>query len=453
MRDLIRQKIVDALAEPIPDFTPRDVHIPAIANKAIAVVGMRRAGKTTFLWQILQDRLQSGTQRDGLLYFGFEDERLAGMTVADLGVIVEEYYRLHPEWRDGRRPVFFLDEIQIVPGWEVFTRRLLETEKMDLFLSGSSARLLSREVATSMRGRALEALVHPFSFREYLRYFGREPSRSVNQLPKAARSALEKDLRTYLSQGGFPESLGAAARDRFELLRSYVDTALLRDVIERHSVSNPVALRWMVRHLLANPAGSFSVNKFHGDLRSQNIPVAKDTLHAYLGHLEDAFLIRTVSMSSGSERQRMVNPRKAYPIDMGLIPVFDPTGRGNVGHALETAVLLELERRGTQRSYMRTADGFEVDFLARYPEGGEELIQVCSDLDGANTKERELRALIAAGRERPGVRLRLISLEPEAPRDLPAGIVWQSASDWLLSAQPEVAGSAPRRRARKQAGQ
>jgi len=97
------------------------------------------------------------------------------------------------------------------------------------------------------------------------------------------------------------------------LLRSYVDTALLRDVIERHAVSNPVALRWMVRHLLANPAGSFSVNKFYGDLRSQNIPVANDTLHAYLGHLEDAFLIRTVSMSSGSERQRMVNPRKAYP--------------------------------------------------------------------------------------------------------------------------------------------
>jgi len=192
MRDLIRQKIVDALVEPIPAFTPRDVHIPAIVNKAIAVVGMRRAGKTTFLWQILQERLRRGTQRDGLLYFGFEDERLAGMTVGDLGIIVEEYYKLHPEWRDGRRPVFFLDEIQTIPGWEVFARRLLETEKMDLFLSGSSARLLSREVATNMRGRALEALVHPFSFREYLRYFGREPLRPIGQLPKAARSTLEK---------------------------------------------------------------------------------------------------------------------------------------------------------------------------------------------------------------------------------------------------------------------
>jgi predicted AAA+ superfamily ATPase len=128
---------------------------------------------------------------------------------------------LHPEWRDDRRPVFFLDEIQTVPGWEVFARRLLETEKIDLFLSGSSARSLSREVATSMRGRAMEALVHPFSFREYLRYFGREPDRPAGQLAKAVRSAL------------------------------------LRDVIERHAVSNPVALRWMVRHLLSNPAGTF----------------------------------------------------------------------------------------------------------------------------------------------------------------------------------------------------
>ena len=454
MRDLIRQKIIDALAEPIPEFTRRDVHIPTIANKAIAVIGMRRAGKTTFLWQILQDRLAGGTQRDGLLYFGFEDERLAGMTVADLGLIVEEYYQLHPEWRDTRRPVFFLDEIQTVPGWEVFARRLLETERIDLFLSGSSARLLSREVATSMRGRAMEALVHPFGFREYLRYFGREPERHAEHLPKAARSALEKDLRTYLACGGFPESLRAAARDRFELLRGYVDTTLLRDVIERHAVSNPGALRWMVRHLLANPAGSFSVNKFYGDLHSQNIAVAKDTLHAYLGHLEDAFLIRTVSMSSGSERQRMVNPRKAYPIDMGLIPVFDPTGRANLGHALETAVLLELERRGAQISYLRTAEGFEVDFLVRYPEGGEELIQVCADLDTPATREREMRALLAAGMERPGALQRLISLVPEIPRDIPDGITWHSASEWLLSGREELPiGAAAKRRSRKRSVQ
>lgn len=429
---IIRQKIVDSLAESVPEFTRRDVRMPAVKGKAVAVIGMRRTGKSTFLWQVLADRLAQGTGREGLLFFRFEDERLAGMTAADLHLIVEEYYRLHPEWRDKRRAVFFLDEIQVVSGWESFARRLLDTEKVELFLSGSSARLLSREVATSMRGRAMEVLVHPFSFREYLRHFSREPKQEPERLTKAARSTLEKDLREYLASGGFPEALGVSARDRFELLRGYVDTALLRDVIERYSVSHPAALRWMVRQLLGNAAGTFSVNKFHGDLRSQGIPVAKDTLHAYLSYLEDAFLMRTVSLASASERRRMVNPRKIYPIDTGLIPIFDRSGRTNLGHALETCVLLELERRGAVISYVRTESGFEVDFLARYPDRKEDLIQVCTDLDDTAVREREVRALMEAAREHPRATLHIVSLDPEIVPDVPKNITLHSAAAWLL---------------------
>ena len=430
---LIRQKIVDALAAPVPAFTRRDLRLPGVPGKAVAVIGMRRTGKTTFLWQVLADRLAQGTAREGLLYFSFEDERLVGMTAADLNLLVEEYYRLHPEWRDRRRAVFLLDEIQVVPGWESFTRRLLDTEKVEIFLSGSSARLLSREVATSMRGRAMEVLVHPFSFREYLRHLGREPRQDPGRLPKAARSAMEKDLREYLTGGGFPEALDIAPRDRFELLRGYVDVALLRDVVERHAVSHPVALRWMVRHLLGNAAGFFSVNKFHGDLRSQGIPVAKDTLHAYLGYLEDAFLIRTVSIASESQRRRMVNPRKIYPIDPGLIPVFDRSGRANLGHALETCVLLELERRGAEIAYVRTQGGFEVDFLVRHPSGRQDLIQVCADLAHPATRERETRALLDAAREHPKASLHVISLEPQVAHPLPRGITTHPASAWLMA--------------------
>jgi len=314
---------VDSLASAIPEFTRRDVRLPALRGKAVAVIGMRRTGKSTFLWQILSDRLSRGISRESLLYFGFEDERLAGMKATELQLLVEEYYRVHLRLRDSGQTVFFLDEIQVVSGWENFARRLLETEKIELFLSESSARLLSREVATSMRGRAMEALVHPFSFREYLRHVGREPEVEVRRLPKAALSALEKDLREYLALGGFPDAVGAAPRDHFDLLRGYVDTTLLRDVIERHEVSHPIALRWMVRHLLSNAAGYFSVNKFYGDLKSQGIPVAKDTLHEYLGYLENAFLIRIVSVSTASERRRMGNPRKVYPVDPELIPLFD----------------------------------------------------------------------------------------------------------------------------------
>ncbi|MCX5682402.1 MAG: ATP-binding protein [Planctomycetota bacterium] len=433
MREIIRQKIVDGLASPVPPFTRRDVRLPKVAGKAVAVIGMRRTGKTTFLWQVLGDRLAAGVAREGLLYFSFEDERLAGMAAADLHLVVEEYYRLHPQWRDTRRAVFFFDEIQVVPGWETFARRILDTERVELFLSGSSARLLSREVASSMRGRAMEALVHPFSFREYLRYFGREPQHPPDRLPKAERSAMEKDLREYLVCGGFPEALGVAGRDRFELLRGYVDLVLLRDVVERYEVSHPTALRWMIRHLLGNAAGTFSVNKFHGDLRSQGWHVAKDTLHAYLGHLEDAFLVRTVLIASGSERRRMVNPRKAYPIDPGLIPVFDTAGRANLGHALETCVMLELQRRGAEVAYVRTASGQEVDFLVRYPTGRQELIQVCADLTERRTCEREMNALLEAAVEHPKASLHLITLDMPVGAEAPPPMTVHAAGDWLLA--------------------
>lgn len=433
IRDLLRRKIIDALAVQPPGLTRRDVRLPGVPGKAIAVVGMRRSGKTTFLWQVLADRLAGGAPRESLLYFSFDDERLAGLTAPDLHVIVEEYYRLHPELRDRRRAVFFFDEIQVVSGWEAFARRLLDDERADLFLSGSSARLLSREVATSMRGRAMEALIHPFSFREFLRHLGREPDRLPDRLPKARRSTLERDLRLYLAGGGFPEAVGLAEpRDRLDLLRGYVDAVLLRDVIERHGVSHPVALRWMTRHLLANAAGTFSIHRLWNDLRSQGIPAAKDSLHAWLGHLEDAFLIRTASIATDSERRRMVNPRKVYPVDPGLIPVFDRSGKANLGHALETCVLLELERRGAQTAYVRTGEGWEVDFLARLPGAGEALIQVCADPGSPEVLQREIRALTAAAALHPRAARILISLEPDVPPGVPAGVEFHSASGWLL---------------------
>ncbi|MFQ5799455.1 MAG: ATP-binding protein, partial [Bacteroidota bacterium] len=280
---------------------------------------------------------------------------------------------------------------------------------------------------------------HPFSFREYLRHLGREPEAEPVHVPKAQRSALEKDLRQYLIHGGFPEAVASVPRDRFDLLKGYVDTALLRDVVERHAVSHPVALRWMVRHLLANAAGSFSVNKFYGDLRSQGIPVAKDTLHEYLGYLEDAFLIRAVSLSTRSERRRMVNPRKVYPVDPGLIPLFDPSGRPNLGHALETCVMLELERRGAEVSYVRNKTGSEVDFLVRFPDGRRELLQVSVDMDAPDVRDRELRGLVGAFTEHRGSTAHLIVLEPERPPGLPDSVHFHAATEWLLAEPPEGA--------------
>ena len=426
-RELLRAKLDESLAAPFRPLTPRDVRLPAVAGKAFAIIGVRRSGKTSFLAQCRAARLQAGSRAESQLLLLLEDERLAGITVADLGWLIEEHARRFPELRAAGGVTLYLDEVQNVPDWERLVRRLIDTAAVEVFVTGSSARLLSREVATSLRGRAMEVLVHPFSFREALRHTGDDP-------PPAA---LDRRLRRYLIEGGFPEAQGVEPRDRAALLTGYVDVVVLRDVIERHGVTNPLALRWMQRQLLADPGGRFSVKKQYDTLRSQGVRVGKDTLHAYLGYLEDIFLVRTVSMHSASERQRMVHARKAYPVDPGLIALFTTSGRSHAGRALETVVLLELERRGWEVSYVRTAEGWEVDFFAHRAGEPPLLVQVCLETAEDATWEREVRALRSAGQAYPDAALLLVTLDSSPPRrPLPERIAWAPAARWLLEPDP-----------------
>jgi len=447
---LLDEKLADSLEAPWPEATPRRVlgrvHFP---GKATAVVGMRRAGKTTFLHQLRRERLEAGADRHGLPYLNFEDERLAGLTADHLNPLVEHYYRRRPEARGSKTVTWCFDEIQVVPGWERFVRRLLDAEQVEVFVTGSSAALLSREIATALRGRAWEVLLHPFSFEESLRHRGMAPPASPDSLSSKDRSTLEHAFLDYLEVGGFPEAQGLDVATRRQLLRDYVDVAMLRDVVERHGVTNVAGLRWLVRHLLGNAAGLFSVERFYSALRSQGLSISKDTVHQLLGHLTDCFLVRTVWLEAKSERQRMVNPRKAYPVDPGLIPVFDRTGRANVGHSLESAVMVELERRRCEVTYVRTPEGHEVDFLARFPDGEEELIQVCAEASDPATAERELRALAGASALHPRATQRLLLLNRDPiPQAVPEGVIVQPAYEWMLPVGEETERSGHKTRSK-----
>jgi predicted AAA+ superfamily ATPase len=429
------EKLADSLSKPLPVFTPRRVFgAVSMPGKATAVIGMRRAGKTTYLHQLRQERLDKGIARERLPYINFEDERIAGLSAEHLHPLVEEYYRLHPALRGKETVTWCFDEIQVVPGWERFVRRLLDSEKVEVFITGSSSALLSREIATALRGRAWEVVIHPFSFEESLRHRAQAVPKRPDFLSATERSMLERAFLDYLIAGGFPETQGFDTATRSQLLRDYVDVAMLRDVVERHAVSNVAGLRWLVRHLLGNAAATFSVEKFYAALKSQGFAISKDTVHQLLSYLEDCFLVRTVWMDAASERQRMVNPRKAYPVDPGLIPVFDRTGRANTGHSLETVVLVELERRRREVSYVRTEQGQEVDFLVRHPDGQTELIQVCSDATDPDTAGRELRALVEAGRLYKKATKRMLTLNRDSIiRGVPEDIVVQPAYEWILS--------------------
>ena len=312
-------------------------------------------------------------------------------------------------------------------------RRLLDTPGHEIFLSGSSAKLLSREIATSMRGRAWEITIHPFSLREFLRHHGHEIPSNPSALSAKKTATLDHHFTRYLETGGFPEAQGLDAPTRRQLLQGYVDVLLLRDVIERHRIANTTALRWLVRRLLSSPASLFSVTKFSTDLKSQGIPVARDHLYELLAHLEDAFLLHTVPVATDSEKRRQVNPRKVYPADPALIAVFDRSGKPNTGHALETAVFIELQRRHSEIAYVKTANGYEVDFLARHADGSQDLIQVCSSVDDLDTLAREVRALEDASTEHPQARRLILTGESRLPFPaVPDFIQILPAWQWML---------------------
>lgn len=438
-----RQALADALANSLegalPTGTPRDVPgTLRLPGKVTAIVGVRRAGKTMFVHQLRRERVAAGAPRALVPYVNFEDERLAEIEASQLGFLLEEFARRAPE-ADGKFPVLWcFDEIQMVRGWERFVRRLLDAGGVEVVVTGSSAALLSREIGTALRGRAWTVPLYPFSFREALAHRGLEAPRNIGTLTPAARGRLEHEFLRWLEIGGFPEAQALDAASRRQLLRDYVDVAMLRDVVERHRVANVTGLRWLVRHLLGNAASAFSVEKFHRSLKSQGIAISRDTLHQLLAYLEDCFLVRAVWMESDSERQRMVNPRKMYPVDTGLIPLFDLSGRASLGHALETAVLIELERRRCEVTYVKTAEGYEVDFLAREPDGRMHLIQVTADASDADTAARELRALAAAGRRYKRVRRWLLTLTQDAaPADVPEEVTAWPAYRWMLSAAEE----------------
>ena len=438
MNDLIDRFVFESRDRAFPAATPRRQRLFALPGKVDAVIGMRRSGKTWLLFDRISTLLAEGVTRERILYVNFEDERLRPLSAGDLQEFPEALYRHRPESRDELCH-FFLDEIHVVPGWEQFVRRLSDDGKVQVAVSGSSAALLSREIATSLRGRSLATEVLPFGFDEALRHQGIDTPRRF-PVDARTRSTLERAFGRYMEVGGFPEVQKYPAEIRIRMLQEYAQVAVFRDVVERHAVGHVQALQQVVRQLLAAPAQSLSVNKLFQGLKSQGFRLAKDTLYSDLRHLEDAFLIGTVEIDSPSARVRMTNPRKCYLIDPGLAHAFSLRAAANPGHLLENIVYLELRRRGYEIAYILTASGREVDFVVRKAKTESEMIQACADMTDPGTRQREISAIEEAFNEGRAKRATIVTLRQEetirvgrrAVRLVPA---WR----WLLEGLPRGA--------------
>ncbi len=385
----------------------RHYQFPQAKNLAKIAIGMRRSGKTYFLFQTMRDLIASHVSLDYLLYLNFEDDRLLPMDQKKMGELIDALYTRQPNLHD-QRCFLFLDEVQNVEGWPLVVRRLLDTKNVEIYITGSSAKLLSKEIATSLRGRSLSIEIQPYNFQEYL---------SAKEIPLPSRPFGRKFLDQYgfyltdfFQTGGFPGVQALSPQERIEMLQNYAEVVVFRDVVERHKISNIPLLKYFTSALLKNVASRFSINKFYKDIQSQGYKVGKDTLYNYLEYLEDAFLVYTVPIFTESLRVLETTPKKIYAVDNGLINASTFNFALNVGKLLENQVYLDLRRQKKEIFYYTTSEGYEVDFITKDQQGDFEIIQVVWDCKDRDTLEREERALKSAEKEL-GIKGRMIDWE------------------------------------------
>ncbi|RLA83554.1 MAG: ATP-binding protein [Deltaproteobacteria bacterium] len=411
-KDILAQVVLDFHERPLPDLVERDLEVPLELplRRAVTVMGPRRAGKTYYLFCLAKRLMGKGVEKTRILYFSLEDPRLSTLTAGDLDLLLSLYYELYPQHRD-KKLYLILDEVQNVEGWERWVRGVLEREDIQIFLSGSSSRLLSKEIATSLRGRTLSYLLFPFSFAEFLRARDLPWGRYLSSKDKAL---LMNGFREYLTWGGYPE-LVLYPQERKRLIQEIIEITIYRDLIERYRIRNFKLIRLMFNYLAKSK--EFSVHKFYNFLRSLSLKVSKNNLYNYLEYFHDAFIFFPLRRFSYSLKALEQSIPKIYCVDNAIIEYLAGDDKGR---KFENLVFLSLLRRGyelTRDIFYFSEGGGEVDFLVR-KEGGIELIQACYDLSDYRTREREINGLLKASDRLKAKQLLIITPEEDGTEEV-----------------------------------
>jgi len=399
-------------------------------KKIVTIVGPRRAGKTYFLYQVMKEILQAGAGITDILYVNFEDERITPLRAENLQDMLDAYFELYDK---KANPFVFLDEVQNVPGWDRFARRLSDAG-FRVFITGSNSRMLGREIATSLRGRTITYEVFPFSFREFVGLRG-VTLRKDTAYGKT-RHRFGPLYEEYFFSGGYPEIVlteGDSIKGR--ILQDYFNTIFYKDLVDRYAIKNTELLRQWLNLLIMNLSSLVSFSKVENDFKSRGMKLSRSTLSYFSRYVEDAFFGFFLEMYSESVRKRQVNPKKFYLVDVGLHNFLTFKFSENKGRILENLVFLELRRSAPSVFYYRTASGEEVDFLVKSRKDVR-LIQVCYDLHNLDVFTREKKALLSGMREL-GLKRGTIITENEKRTQTEGGQTLEivPAWEWLLTQQ------------------
>jgi len=371
MLEVLKEIILDFQEQELSTGVARHMNISSVTGKATICIGVRRSGKSTLMFQIIERLLNDGVSRKNILYLNFFDDRLYGLQHSELNIILEAYFSIYPEKKNTEKIYCFFDEIQMLNGWEAFVDRLMRTEKCEIYITGSSAQMLSKEIATQMRGRALSWEIFPFSFREFLDFKKIDYSGSLST---KKRLFIQKAFEEYSEKGGFPEVADLNRQIRIKIHQEYFNAVLYRDLVERHDVLHPKSVIDLAHWFIDNSASLYSVNGLTGYLKSLGHKIQKSTVSDYLEWFEDAYFLFTVRIFDASLARSNANSKKIYCIDHAMIRSISSGVLVNSGHILENIVFTALRHLTSDIFYYRTKNGKEVDFIIQKRNHSRELI-------------------------------------------------------------------------------
>lgn len=388
MKEILKNIIADFHKSPKQFQINRNLSVPLHSQKIITIVGARRSGKTFYLHQLMNN-LPANVKREDVVYINFEDERL-NIGAEDLHIIPEAYYELYP---NNKNPLyFFFDEIQNVEHWEKFVRRMYDTVSKNIIITGSSSKLLSKEIATGLRGRSLSYELYPLQFNEYLKFKGIDTD-DVHSTRSKGR--LTKAFYDYIVSGGFPEVVHYDKELRTKTLQSYLDVMLYRDIIERYGIKNSTALKYFIKKSLSNVSNYLSVNKLFNELKSSGIKISKDSIYEFINYVNDCYLMFLVNIYSESINVQNTNDKKLYCVDNGFVNAVSFKFSEDKGRLLENLVYLSLKAK--EKSMYYFTDTRECDFVIQDDTKVGTAIQVTAELNKGN-RQREVEGLMEAVR-------------------------------------------------------
>lgn len=419
---ITKDLLASALKEQFESFQARDLGVERevldqlektiVAPQIIVITGLRRVGKSTLLAQIANRYL-----KDGYYFVNFEDERLLNFQVKDFDLLHETLIGLF-----GVKQTFLFDEIQNVPEWERFVRRLHD-QGYKFIVAGSNASLLSQELGTRLTGRSIRVELFPFSFREFLS-FKKVEAPDFKVLTTKQKGQLLKLTKDYIVSGGIPDSL---KYPELEIHKTLYDDVLYRDIATRYKLDNVKSLKELTFYLVSNISTLTSFNKLKELLKLGSV----NTVKSYVDYLEDSWLFFVVNKYAYSVKEQQIAAKKIYCIDTGLVGSVGFSFSENKGKLMENVVYLQLRRKHQDVYYYKTAQDYEVDFFLPKENA---FIQVSQYFDLPETQERELRAITAAVQEQKEVATHIVVTESDKQTLNREGLQIQAIPlyEWLL---------------------